>query len=161
MRTSLILVGFGWRWRRWHALGRGPRGLHLGGEALHVLLDRAVEFEPAFGGGHQRQDQLAVGHGDLQHGVSQALALVRSLGGRLGLGLECIDRARHVEHAARDALAAVHVGAAELAEVGTGYLLGCAAGQQFFNGFFDQKAQLWSEKGALLATSNQIVYYKE
>jgi hypothetical protein len=34
-------------------------------------------------------------------------------------------------------------------------------GQQFFNGFFDQTAHLWSEKGTLLATSNQIVYYKE
>ena len=54
-----------------------------------------------------------------------------------------------------------HVNAAQLAEVGTGYLLGRAVGQQFSNGFFDQSAQLWSESGALLATSNQIVYYKE
>ena len=42
-----------------------------------------------------------------------------------------------------------------------GYLLGRARGQQFRNGYFDQTAQLWSEAGALLATSNQIVYYKE
>ena len=48
-----------------------------------------------------------------------------------------------------------------LAEVGTGYLLGRATGQQFRNGYFDQAAQLWSESGALLATSNQIVYFKE
>jgi acyl-CoA thioesterase len=54
-----------------------------------------------------------------------------------------------------------HADAAQLAEVGTGYLLGRAAGQQFFNGFFDQAAQLWSQNGVLLATSNQIVYYKE
>ncbi|MDB5731060.1 MAG: acyl-CoA thioesterase [Variovorax sp.] len=54
-----------------------------------------------------------------------------------------------------------HADAALLAEVGTGYLLGRAVGQQFRNGFFDQAAQLWSEGGALLATSNQIVYYKE
>jgi len=54
-----------------------------------------------------------------------------------------------------------HAGQAELAAVGTGYLLGRAMGQQFHNGFFDQAAQLWSEAGVLLATSNQIVYYKE
>ncbi len=34
---------------------------------------------------------------------------------------------------------------AQLAEVGTGYLLGARRGQQFFNGYFDQAAQLWSE----------------
>jgi acyl-CoA thioesterase len=54
-----------------------------------------------------------------------------------------------------------HADAAQLAEVGTGYLLGRAHGQQFGNGYFDQAAQLWSEKGHLLATSNQIVYFKE
>jgi len=54
-----------------------------------------------------------------------------------------------------------HADASHLAAVGTGYLLGRAVGQQFQNGFFDQSAQLWSEAGALLATSNQIVYFKE
>ncbi|RZL93915.1 MAG: thioesterase family protein [Variovorax sp.] len=54
-----------------------------------------------------------------------------------------------------------HVDAAQLAEVGAGYLLGRAEGQQFSNGYFDQAAQLWSEAGVLLATSNQIVYFKE
>ncbi|MBS0428056.1 MAG: thioesterase family protein [Proteobacteria bacterium] len=54
-----------------------------------------------------------------------------------------------------------HCTAAQLAEVGTGHLLGCATGQQFAQGFFDQSAQLWSQAGHLLATSNQIVYYKE
>lgn len=54
-----------------------------------------------------------------------------------------------------------HAGAAQLAEAGAGHLLGRAAGQQFSNGFFDQTAQLWSQAGRLLATSNQIVYYKE
>lgn len=54
-----------------------------------------------------------------------------------------------------------HAGVVELAEVGTGYLLGRAVGQQYRNGFFDQAAQLWSEAGVLLATSNQIVYFKE
>lgn len=55
-----------------------------------------------------------------------------------------------------------HTSAAQLVEVGSGYLLGRASAQQFRNGFFDQTAQLWSEEtGALLVTSNQIVYYKE
>ena len=54
-----------------------------------------------------------------------------------------------------------HADASHLAEVGCGYLLGRAVGQQFQNGFFDQSAQLWSQAGALLATSNQIVYFKE
>jgi acyl-CoA thioesterase len=54
-----------------------------------------------------------------------------------------------------------HAGAAELAATATGYLMGQAKGQRFFNGFFDQSAQLWNEAGALLATSHQIVYFKE
>jgi len=54
-----------------------------------------------------------------------------------------------------------HADASHLAEVRCGYLLGRAVGQQFQNGFFDQSAQLWSQAGALLATSNQIVYFKE
>ncbi len=54
-----------------------------------------------------------------------------------------------------------HASGAELKDIGTGYLLGQARGQAFHNGFFDQTAQLWSEAGALLATSNQMVYYKE
>ena len=33
--------------------------------------------------------------------------------------------------------------------------------QEFRNGFFDQTVQLWSEGGTMLATSHQIVYYKE
>lgn len=54
-----------------------------------------------------------------------------------------------------------HADGALLAQVGHGYLLGRATGQQFRNGYFDQAAQLWSESGELLATSNQIVYFKE
>jgi len=54
-----------------------------------------------------------------------------------------------------------HADAAQLAQVGNGHLLGRAVGQQFRNGFFDQSAQLWNESGDLLATSNQIVYFKE
>ncbi len=53
-----------------------------------------------------------------------------------------------------------HADAAQLAEVGSGWLLGQAQGQGFGNGFFDHSGQLWSEAGALLATTHQIVYYK-
>lgn len=54
-----------------------------------------------------------------------------------------------------------HVSQAQMSEVGTGYLLGQAQAQAFRHGFFDQTAQLWSEAGTLLATSTQLVYYKE
>ena len=54
-----------------------------------------------------------------------------------------------------------HAGQAELDAVGRGYLLGQARAQRFFNGFFDHSAQLWSQAGTLLATTHQVVYYKE
>ncbi|WP_119964543.1 acyl-CoA thioesterase [Simplicispira lacusdiani] len=54
-----------------------------------------------------------------------------------------------------------HAGMAQLQETGTGFLLGQARGQEFRNGFFDQTVQLWNEAGTMLATSHQIVYYKE
>jgi len=72
-----------------------------------------------------------------------------------------LRRAKHVPAGTVSITTYFHAGPEQLAEVGTGYLLGRAAGQQFFNGFFDQTAHLWSETGVLLATSNQIVYYKE
>lgn len=54
-----------------------------------------------------------------------------------------------------------HANSAQLAEVRDGYLFAQARAQTFRNGFFDQTAQLWNEAGALLATSHQVVYYKE
>ena len=54
-----------------------------------------------------------------------------------------------------------HAGSAELAAVGTGWLLGQAQSSAMRNGFFDQRAHLWSQAGALLATTHQVVYYKE
>lgn len=54
-----------------------------------------------------------------------------------------------------------HAEAAELGAVGAGYLLAQAQAQAFRGGYFDQTAQLWSEAGALLAASHQLVYYKE
>lgn len=72
-----------------------------------------------------------------------------------------LRRAKHVPAGTVSITTYFHGGADELAAVGTGFLLGRAVGQQFHNGFFDQAAQLWSESGRLLATSNQIVYFKE
>jgi acyl-CoA thioesterase len=54
-----------------------------------------------------------------------------------------------------------HADAAELAALGNAFLLGQAKAQCFFNGFFDQTAQLWSEAGTLVATTHQVVYFKE
>lgn len=48
-----------------------------------------------------------------------------------------------------------------LASVGAGHVLGQAQGQGFYRGYFDQTAQLWSQAGQLLATTHQVVYYKE
>jgi len=54
-----------------------------------------------------------------------------------------------------------HADAALLAENGEAAVLGTARAHQFRNGYFDQIAEVWSEGAALLATSHQIVYYKE
>lgn len=54
-----------------------------------------------------------------------------------------------------------HASSAQLADCGTGYLLCQARAQAFRHGFFDQVAHVWSESGTLMATSTQLVYYKE
>ncbi|MDP3799054.1 MAG: thioesterase family protein [Polaromonas sp.] len=54
-----------------------------------------------------------------------------------------------------------HADSRQLAQGGGGHLLGQARGQHFRNGFFDQVVQVWNQAGALLATSSQMVYYKE
>ena len=54
-----------------------------------------------------------------------------------------------------------HAQTEQLAQVGSGFILGQAQGQHFQNGFFDQTAQLWSQSGEMLVTTHQTVYYKE
>jgi acyl-CoA thioesterase len=54
-----------------------------------------------------------------------------------------------------------HVGGVDLADYGTDFVLATARGQQFTRGYFDQAAHLWSRDGVLLATTNQIVYYRD
>lgn len=54
-----------------------------------------------------------------------------------------------------------HADALQLAAAGTGHVLLQAQGQGFGGGYFDQGGQLWSEGGELIATTHQVVYYKE
>lgn len=54
-----------------------------------------------------------------------------------------------------------HADAAQLAATGEGHLLLQAQGQGFGSGYFDHTGQLWDEGGTLLATTHQIVYFKE
>lgn len=54
-----------------------------------------------------------------------------------------------------------HASGAGLAQVGSDSVLGQARGQVFVDGFFDQSGALWSAQGHTLATTHQIVYYKE
>ena len=53
-----------------------------------------------------------------------------------------------------------HADAAQLQATGSGYLLAQARAQAFRNGYFDHTAQLWNEAGVLLATTHQLVYFK-
>lgn len=72
-----------------------------------------------------------------------------------------LRRARQVPAGTVSITVYFHASQAQLLTTGTGYVLGQARGQEFRNGFFDQTAQLWNEAGYLLATSHQIVYFKE
>lgn len=54
-----------------------------------------------------------------------------------------------------------HADAAMLAAQGERAVLGTARSNRFGAGYFDQSAELWGDDGALLATSHQVVYYKE
>lgn len=72
-----------------------------------------------------------------------------------------LRRPRHVPAGTVSFTVYFHADGAMLRALGDGYLLAQARGQAFYNGFFDQSAQLWSPDGTLLATSTQVVYYKE
>lgn len=54
-----------------------------------------------------------------------------------------------------------HADAAQLAEQGDAPVLGTARARIFRKGYFDQTAEIWSTSGNLLATTHQIVYFKE
>ncbi|HVL01000.1 MAG TPA: thioesterase family protein, partial [Dongiaceae bacterium] len=54
-----------------------------------------------------------------------------------------------------------HADAETLARQGDRSLLAAARGQRFHRNYFDQIAELWSDGGELLATSSQMVYFKD
>jgi acyl-CoA thioesterase len=54
-----------------------------------------------------------------------------------------------------------HADAAQLAAQGSAPVLGLARALNFRKGFFDQTAEIWSASGELLATTHQVVYFKE
>jgi acyl-CoA thioesterase len=53
-----------------------------------------------------------------------------------------------------------HVDADEIAGAGSGYLFGTADANVFNKGYSDQIAAMWSRAGKLLATSQQLVYFR-
>ncbi|AQT79590.1 acyl-CoA thioesterase [Mycolicibacterium litorale] len=54
-----------------------------------------------------------------------------------------------------------HADGAELSRQGTDFVLATAGAQRFERGYFDQSAQIWGRDATLLATTHQIVYYKD
>ncbi|MDB5899494.1 MAG: Acyl-CoA thioesterase [Ramlibacter sp.] len=54
-----------------------------------------------------------------------------------------------------------HADATRLAAVGSRHVLVQAQGQGFGGGYFDHGGQLWDASGTLVATTHQVVYYKE
>ena len=72
-----------------------------------------------------------------------------------------LRRARQVPAGTVSITTYFHASREQLAQTGSSHLFAQARAQEFRNGFCDQTAQLWSADGLMLATSNQIVYYKE
>lgn len=54
-----------------------------------------------------------------------------------------------------------HADAEALSAVGDREVLGQARAKRFFNNYFDQTGEVWGPDGELLATTSQIVYFKE
>jgi hypothetical protein len=54
-----------------------------------------------------------------------------------------------------------HTDAATLTTQGDKEILGQARAQRFHNNYFDQTGEVWSVTQELLATTSQIVYFKE
>lgn len=54
-----------------------------------------------------------------------------------------------------------HADATQLAAQGDGYVLATARGLNYRNGYFDQSAEIWNDAGHLLASTHQMVYFKE
>ncbi len=54
-----------------------------------------------------------------------------------------------------------HADAAQLAAQGERHLLATARALAYRNGYFDQTAEVWSQQGELLASTHQMVYFRE
>ncbi|WP_033826575.1 acyl-CoA thioesterase [Bacillus andreraoultii] len=54
-----------------------------------------------------------------------------------------------------------HVDSEELRKHGDHEVVGYSRALKFYNGFYDQTAEVWTREGQLLATTTQIVYFKE
>lgn len=54
-----------------------------------------------------------------------------------------------------------HADSALLAQVGTRHVLGVAKALNYRHGYFDQTGELWSHEGQLLASTHQLVYFKD
>jgi acyl-CoA thioesterase len=55
----------------------------------------------------------------------------------------------------------IHADAAALARQGARPVLACARGVHFGQGFFEQRAEVWGDDGTLLASSIQMVYFRD
>ncbi len=54
-----------------------------------------------------------------------------------------------------------HVDSAELSALGDKAVLGHARANRFHDNYFDQTAEVWTPDGQLIATSSQVVYFKQ
>ncbi len=54
-----------------------------------------------------------------------------------------------------------HADSALLAQVGMRHVLGVAKALNYRHGYFDQTGELWSSEGQLLASTHQLVYFKD
>jgi acyl-CoA thioesterase len=54
-----------------------------------------------------------------------------------------------------------HADSALLAQVATRHVLGVAKALNYRHGYFDQTGELWSPEGQLLASTHQLVYFKD
>lgn len=54
-----------------------------------------------------------------------------------------------------------HADSALLAQVGDRHVLGVAKALNYRHGYFDQTGELWSPEGQLLASTHQLVYFKD
>jgi len=54
-----------------------------------------------------------------------------------------------------------HADSTLLAQVGTRHVLGVAKALNFRHGYFDQTGEIWSPQGQMLASTHQLVYFKD